>query len=187
MDIQKVKDRIQKLLAMAKDASSPHEAAIAAGRVQKLMAKYNLEMVDLIAEDILNEDNLVQVDRESGYKRTPSYIDWIEIAIARAFNCEVRGNHKTVKGVDIAVTEFYGYKTDVDVATSICSYICEQLERMAKRVKVPEFYRARRLGRRYMSDWRKGAASEISDRIREFYGKAETKENACTTNSAITK
>jgi len=35
MDIQTIKDRIQKRLAMANHTSSPHEAAIAAGSVQK--------------------------------------------------------------------------------------------------------------------------------------------------------
>ena len=183
MDIQKIKDRIQKLLAMANDTSSPHEAAIAASRVQKLMAKYNLDMVDVIAQDILDEDNLIKAENVSQYRRTPRYISWIEVAIAQAFNCEVQGNWKTNNGVEYAVTEFYGYKTDVDVATSLCQYICDQLEKMAKRVTIPEFYRERRLSRRYMADWRKGAASEICDRIRDFYGDDDTKINDPVTSS----
>ncbi len=173
MDIQKIKDRIQKLLAMANDSSSPNEAAIAASRVQKLMAKYNLEMVDLIAEDVLDEDNLIKTDRKARYKRTPAYIQWIEVAIAKAFNCEASSKWETRDGVEYDISIFYGYKTDVDVVTSLCEYICDQLEKMAKRVEIPAFYRDRRLSRRYMADWRKGAAREICNRIEMFYGESE--------------
>ena len=55
MQLDKIRARIQKLLAMAQDSSSPHEAAIAAERVQKLMAKFNLEMADVIAEELQDE------------------------------------------------------------------------------------------------------------------------------------
>ena len=38
-EFQKIKERIAKLLAMARDASSPNEAAIAAQRARSLMDK----------------------------------------------------------------------------------------------------------------------------------------------------
>ena len=44
--------RIQKLLNMASDTSSPEEAAIAASRATKLMSQYNVTMADVIANDI---------------------------------------------------------------------------------------------------------------------------------------
>lgn len=168
--LEKIKTRIQKLLALAQDTSSPHEAAIAAQRVQKLMAKFNLEMADVIAEELQDEDNLVQVDRAFKYKRTPSYIGKIEVAIARAFNCEVRGRWQMHNGIEYDVTEIYGYKTDVEIVKHLCDYICGQLDAMAKRVKVPEQYRQYGYTRRYMSDWRKGATKEICRKIRDFYG-----------------
>lgn len=178
MQLDKIKARIQKLLAMAQDSSSPHEAAIAAERVQKLMAKFNLEMADVIAEELQDDDNLVQADREFQYKRTPKYIGQIEVAIARAFNCEVKGRWQTHEGVEYDVTEIYGYKTDVEVVKSLCHYICGQLESMAKRVKVPEQYRQYGYSRRYMADWRKGAAREICRKIQSFYGSGDTHEHS---------
>ena len=168
---------------MAGDTSSPYEAAIAASRVQKLMAEYDLEMVDVIAQELEDEENIVQGGTGFRYKRTPNYIEWIETAIARAFNCQVRGK-KTKRGnISYEVTTYYGYKTDVEVATWLCIYVCDQLERLAKRVQVPEQYRWRGFGRRYMADWRKGAAEEISNRIRTFYGRGEQNHNEPTTST----
>lgn len=174
MELDKVRARIQKLLAMAQDSSSPNEAAIAAERVQKLMAKYNLDMADVIAEELQVDENLVKMDREFQYKRTPAYVEQIEVAIANAFNCEVKGRWQMHRGIRYDVTEIYGYKTDVEVVKSLCHYICSQLESMAKRVKVPEPYRKYGYTRRFMADWRKGASREICRKIRNFYGSGES-------------
>jgi hypothetical protein len=46
VDLEKIKDRIAKLLRMSQDASSPNEAAIAAGRARALMDKYQIEAFD---------------------------------------------------------------------------------------------------------------------------------------------
>ena len=178
MQLEKIRARIQKLLAMAQDSSSPHEAAIAAERVQKLMAKFNLEMADVIAKELQDEDNLVQADREFKYKRTPRYIGQIEVAVAKAFNCEVKSRWQMHEGVEYDVTEIYGYKTDVEVVKNLCSYICDQLESMAKRVKVPEHYRQHRYTRRYMADWRKGATREICRKIQSFYGAGDKQDHS---------
>jgi len=183
MDINKIKGRIQKLLAMANDSSSPEEAAIAARRVQKLMAEYNLEMVDVIAEDILHEENIVKSELNIKYKRIPGYIDWIEVAVAKAFNCEASSQWVLKNSAYYEVTTFYGYKCDVDIATTLCTYICNQLERLAKIVKIPEIYSANRLGRRYMADWRKGAANEICNRIRTFYNECDSNQHEPVTSS----
>jgi hypothetical protein len=185
MQLEKIRARIQKLLAMAQDSSSPHEAAIGAERIQKLMAKFNLDMADVIAKELQDEDNLVHVDREFQYKRIPAHIQWIEVTIAHAFNCEVQRRYKNRNGIDYDVTEIFGYKTDVEVVKSLCTYICGQLDVMAKRVKVPENYRRFDYARRYMADWRKGAAKEICDRIESFYGSGEVTENRAANASIV--
>lgn len=117
MDINKIKDRIKKLLAMAGDTSSPYETAIAASRVQKLMAEYNLEMADVIAVELNDEDNIIEGSTGFRYRRTPTYIGWIEYAIAKTFNCEVRGRSSWRDDEIYDITVFFGYKTDVEVAT----------------------------------------------------------------------
>lgn len=194
MQLDKIKARIQKLLAMAQDSSSPHEAAIAAERVQKLMTKFNLEMADVIAEELQDEDNLVKENRDFQYKRMPTYVQWIEVTIARAFDCETKRRRHIRGGIEYDVTEIYGYKTDVEVVKSLCHYICGQLDLMAKRVKVPEEYSRCGYSRRYMADWRKGASKEICKRIRNFYGSGAPSEeqdheydNATSTNLATLK
>ena len=46
---RKIRERIRKLLAMAGDASSPQEAAIAARRAKALLNEHNLSEADVIA------------------------------------------------------------------------------------------------------------------------------------------
>ena len=47
VEMAKIQDRVQKLLNMAKDASSPNEAMIAMERARRLMDKYQIEETDL--------------------------------------------------------------------------------------------------------------------------------------------
>lgn len=74
---KKIRERIRKLLAMAGDASSPQEAAIAARRAKALLHKYNLSEADVIVGDMtlddfqtrdmgLGHDALPEVDQHSG-------------------------------------------------------------------------------------------------------------------------
>lgn len=62
-------------------------------------------------------------------------------------------------------------------------YVCDQLERLARGVATPVEYRQRGFGRRYMADWRKGAANEICDRIKTFYGSGEQNHSEPTTST----
>ncbi|KKL28669.1 hypothetical protein LCGC14_2372840 [marine sediment metagenome] len=50
MDKAKVIDKVQKLLALSA-SSNPHEAALAAERAADFLAKYDLEMMDVLAKD----------------------------------------------------------------------------------------------------------------------------------------
>ncbi len=50
IDKAKVIDKVQKLLALSA-SSNPHEAALAAERAADMLAKYDLEMMDVLAKD----------------------------------------------------------------------------------------------------------------------------------------
>ncbi len=84
MDKQKIIERIEKLKAMANDKTSPHEAAIALRRIQKLMDKHNLSSEELELAKIKEETT----DRISRNRRAiPEYLSNLVVVIANAFEC----------------------------------------------------------------------------------------------------
>lgn len=97
-DIQKIKDRIAKLLAMAADTSSPEEAAIAAGRARKLMDKYQLESWEC-EKDIKEKFDDKAATRN--YASMPIFLSTLSVSVARFNDCQAR-----------AVTGFMDYKMD---------------------------------------------------------------------------
>lgn len=83
-EAEKVKDKIQKLLAHAQGTSNEEEAAVYMGKVQELLAEYNLSMADLStapeADDKRTKDKL---DRSAMYQYQRELME----AIADAHYC----------------------------------------------------------------------------------------------------
>lgn len=82
-DIEKIKDKIKKLLALAK-SPNPNEAATALKMAQDLMAEYKIETSDV---------NTIEIDSKitntySGY-RPPRYETELFENIATAFGCNI--------------------------------------------------------------------------------------------------
>lgn len=96
---EKILERIRRLLAMAKDASSPNEAGIAARRAQKLIEEYNLENIESILSDLEDDDNVeeevvtkfkVAGNSKKVAKEIPIWCNRLSVAVARLFDCEVK-------------------------------------------------------------------------------------------------
>ena len=79
--IKKIRERIRKLLAMAGDAGSPNEAAIAAKRAKALLAKHNLSEADVIAGDMTAED-FTETGVGRAYAAYPVWMNILGPAIA---------------------------------------------------------------------------------------------------------
>src|SRR5271165_781011 len=87
VDLEKIKDRVAKLLRMAADCASPNEAAIAAGRARALMDKYQIEAFD--ANNHVKDTFGVGVG--SGYfKKLPTYMVALAVAVAKYNDCQGR-------------------------------------------------------------------------------------------------
>ncbi|SBT96707.1 hypothetical protein PII10A_25 [Pseudomonas aeruginosa] len=82
--IEKAKDRIRKLTAMAADSSSPHEAAIAAERVKKLKDKYDLH--DFEATGEIREEFDEQIATRY-YSAIPNWMKFFSVAVATYNDC----------------------------------------------------------------------------------------------------
>ncbi len=115
MSDEKIIQRVKKLLAMAEDAASPHEAAIAARRARALMDKHQIEK-----EDITSDDSIVfgEVRGESAAKA----YEWLRILCAAAG--KINDCQSIVKRCyrGGASFNFRGFASDAVIASSMMSY-----------------------------------------------------------------
>lgn len=136
-DLEKIKDRIAKLLRMAADASSPNEAAIAAGRARKLMDQYQLDSFDVgnrITEEFASEPG------SRFFAAIPQYMSIFAVAVAKYNDCQARfeSGHVTYKKKDTDPKQwgkrivFMGYKSDVQLAIQMFEQLNEVVNRLCK-------------------------------------------------------
>ena len=83
---KKLLERIRRLLAMADDASSPNEAAIAARRVRKLMDEHQVTKED--AEGVIDEFDIVSSSEK--YVTWPRWLQGVAVLVAKENDCIAR-------------------------------------------------------------------------------------------------
>lgn len=167
-NLDKIKDRIAKLLRMADDASSPNEAAIAASRARKLMDKYQLTRID-----VNNSFDEQFAEQHSGryFAALPSYMNWFCTAVAKYNDCQAFFNWGRVdfkKSANDYKKEgkrvnFRGYQSDVQLAVQMYEMLNEAVNRLCKEWMNGMGYKAYnvRLGKQFKT----AAFSEISERL----------------------
>lgn len=155
MDSEKAKtiERVQKLMRLASDASSPNEAVIAARRARSLMDRHGLCLEDLQEGDGFGEALVGEGVRMQGYKQN------LAIAVADWNDCIARR-----RGGKIL---FLGLETDCLVAASIFVYLVNSVEALSKH------YLARFGGqgihsRTLSTSFKMGASIEIRNRINQI-------------------
>lgn len=97
-DLESIKDRIRKILAMAEDGrGNPNEAATAARMAAKLMEKYNLERADVLRQEAASGQGMgievVFLKRSDGkrvVRHIPDWVQWYAIHAARLNDCFIR-------------------------------------------------------------------------------------------------
>lgn len=167
-DLEKIKDRIAKLLRMADDSSSPNEAAIAAGRARKLMDQYQIESVDLNGD--INE-SLIARGHGRFFAALPLYLQFFAVSVAKYNDCQVRFEWGTVtfkkQADDRKKTGkrvcFQGYESDVALACDMYDRLEAAVNRLCK-----EYMRGLGLPKynvRIGGAFKHGAINEISRRI----------------------
>ena len=117
--IEKVLDKVKKLLALAGNNPSEAEAQAAALRAQELIAKYNLTIADDEEKLEMSESSF-----ETGVDKSWKY----SLAAVVEKNFRVKsywiGKRKVV---------FYGYKQDTEVAREVFQYLFKVCEKNARR------------------------------------------------------
>jgi len=162
---ESILNRIQKLLKMStENGASENEAMLAADKAQKLLQEHNLSIADIKddsqAEPMDSED--VEVDRDlwKGYIRN---------ATAKLYFCttyttmKLDTHYKRVK-----VITFVGRKSNRMVATEMCKYFINTVDRLAAE-EFKEVPGNRAAINRMAHAFKQGAASKLSARLRERY------------------
>jgi hypothetical protein len=163
---EKILGRVRQLLSMAGDTSSPHEAAIAAGRARKLMDAHQIRIEDLKEESGFG---FAKVDKP--YRCMPLYRSWLAVSVAKYNDCKAILTN-VMQGKSYArQMVFQGYESDVQIAAAMYDYLASSIDRLCADHIRPLGYT------RYPAvigdAFKKGAASAINGRLKAMLKERE--------------
>lgn len=110
VDMNKIIDKIQKLLALAGNNPSQAEAESAALMVQRLIAKYNIDM-----NNISNEEQIQYKLLKAVHSNNEGYRSHLAVVIADNFRCKPILVGSTI--------HFFGREGDVDACVEVFNYL----------------------------------------------------------------
>lgn len=152
-------EKIKKLLALA-NSSNEHEAALAAGHAQRLLAEHNLAMADI---DAAHKPDKADKIETTVPKTLPKWLRHLSAGVSTAFDCQTVHYPATGKMV------FIGVGADVEIASYTFSYLDRVVRKlcssyMRHHVSAGIIGRNRELMKQ---SYLLGAASTITGRLRE--------------------
>ena len=156
---QNLRNKIAKLLELAKSEANEHEAIAAAMKAQELLAKYELSEDDIIREEINDSIYEEQVDDVSS-----TYWDrLLAKAVADNFRCKCFLSYSGW-GRRVGKVVFYGYTRDIAVATTTYRFLKAVAEKLWN---TKEYYRCKDRGEKphkasYMIGFARGVNDELS-------------------------
>ena len=162
---ESVLKRIQKLLKMStENGASENEAMLAADKAQKLLQEHNLSISDLKDEDQVepmdSEDIEVERDLWKGYIRG---------ATAKLYFCKTYTTMKLDKHYRrVKVITFVGRKSNRMVATEMCKYFINTVDRLAAE-EFREVPGSRASINKMSHAFKQGCASRLQRRLLDRY------------------
>jgi len=184
-NLESVKRRVQKLLAIAEhERSDPNEAAAAAGMAEKIMRKYQLDYADVIMAalkkgDDLSTEDIVCTAKTNGTKTkvVSTWVGMIAVAVAELTECGCRASWTEEFE---ACVRFFGYTADVQLASWMLGYLVATTNRLCDEYKKTDEYMIG--GRRILNSYRQGVSIGITQAIRALVAakKSEVQTNAGT-------
>ena len=162
---ESVLKRIQKLLQMStENGASENEAMLAADKAQKLLQEHNLSISDLKDDDQVepmdSEDIEVERDLWKGYIRG---------ATAKLYFCKTYTTMKLDKHYRrVKVITFVGRKSNRMVATEMCKYFINTVDRLAAE-EFREVPGSRASINKMSHAFKQGCASKLSRRLNDRY------------------
>ncbi len=155
----KLKQRMQKLLAMSQDTSSPEEAMIAAKRLHALLSKHSMSMADV-------GDESEQIGEGSFESINFPYRRVIAHHVAKLYYCQMYYVRHRRNYAQIVLV---GKEHHRQIAETIIDQVLRIVDRDAAKASM------RACGRRdstYISSFRNGAAATIAQRCLQLISEA---------------
>ena len=152
-------EKIKKLLALA-NSSNEHEAALAAGHAQRLLAEHNLAMADI---DAAHKPDKADKIETTVPKTLPKWLRYLSAGVSTAFDCQTVHYPSTGKMV------FIGVGADVEIASYTFSYLNRVVRNLCSSY-MRHHVSDRIIGRNrelMKQSYLLGAASTITGRLRE--------------------
>ena len=162
---ESVLKRIQKLLKMStENGASENEAMLAADKAQKLLQEHNLSIAD-----IKDEDQVESMDSEDIEVDRDLWKGYIRDATAKLYFCKTYTTMKfDSRYKKVKVITFVGRKSNRMVATEMCKYFINTVDRLADE-EFKEVPGSRASINKMAHAFKQGAASKLSGRLRERY------------------
>lgn len=175
----KIIERIQALLAMADDTSSPQEATIALQRARKLMDKHQLTMSEINAATVDDLDsNYVSVD----FIRPKPWVNGLAVSTAELNDC-IFSLKETYDRFAMPVLNyvFSGFKEDIKVSEFMFGYLVQSAERA--------YQQARNIyglsGAADKNDFMESYEFEIRRRVRDIINERNAELSKSVTSRAL--
>lgn len=163
-DRDKLITRIKNLLDMANDASSPHEAAIAAKRARALMDKHQIDAHEIGAK----ADDFDAIPQGKAYKFMPYWKNILAVAVGKYNDCQTTTTHEyyaNQKSYRKRI-KFSGFRSDVIVAGAMYDYLCNTIDRLCAAYIMTEHPLETKYPAKIGDSYKKGAALTLCERIR---------------------
>ena len=163
---KKIRERIRKLLAMAGDASSPQEAAIAARRAKALLNEHNLSEADVIAGDMTLDDFQTR-DVGEARRRFPKWISILAPAIATYTGTSAVFHLVDLgpKGARGKQVRYRGHVDDLMLARYLHVYLVRTVENLTQAAGLK--------GLGQQTSFKYGMAQSIGEKLREMAAEQE--------------
>jgi len=169
---EKIVDKVRKLLALS-TSNNVHEAASAAAAAQRLMQEHKLSATEISTEDNLDDMYELPVGA-AGF--TAIWKFELVTVVARAFFCEALG----LRVGKSRKVKIIGVKEDAETASKVFSYLCREINRLARReinLLIMMSSLERRSVRRAIDSFRRGAVHAVARSFqaerRKFDGSGE--------------
>jgi Protein of unknown function (DUF2786) len=185
-----VKRRIAKLLAIAEDSrANPEEAAAAAGMAEKIMRKYQLDHAEILMVELRKGEAMATADSVANAKtnktlakEVPPWASFVAVAVGRFNHCGAR-IAKTERGE--ACVRFFGYEADVQLCKWMFDYLIATINRLAEEYKWSEDYIEN--GRSVLTSYRRGVASGIISAIKKLEEARQAEQTSTGTSLMVVK
>lgn len=203
--LERVYEKIRKLLAMADDVSSPKEAEIAARQAQALMRKHQIDNIEEVLENIESKIKGVMFVNEAYKPKThPKWYETLLTLIGVINDIEVvRLINPSTKETKV---ELFGYKDDIEMAKFMILFLTETVKRLSDQkknemeeangdpwgeetVSFREFFQYHGNPRKFLADYRfglvMGVASVLYKEKKEQESSSDSVNQLVTTKNAV--